>query len=127
MNMFVPGGILLAALLGAAPAVAQPVSPASLSTPSQHGRPSFFNSNQNRSDVGGHVELMFKQLDLNHDGVITKDEISTSQTQFDERLTKNAPKRIARMFDRLDTNHDGQVTKAEVAAARAARLAKRGK
>lgn len=127
MRVFVPGGILLAALFSAVPAIAQPVSPASLNTPEPHTRQSFFNANQNRTDVGAQVERMFKLLDLNHDGQITRDEIAASQSRFDERTAKAAPKRIARMFDRLDTNHDGQVARAEVDAARAARLAKRGK
>ena len=127
MKIFMPCGIAFAALFSAAPAFSQQVSPASLGTPLPHARQSFFNSNQNRSDVGAHVERMFKLLDLNHDGFIAKEEIATSRSQFDARLSKSAPKRIARMFDRLDTNHDGQVTRAEVEQARAARLAKRGK
>jgi len=127
MKMFMPGGIAFAALFSAVPAFAQQVSPASLGTPLPHARQSFFNSNQNRSDVGAHVERMFKQLDLNHDGVLTKDEIATSQAQFEDRMAKSAPKRTAKMFDRLDTNHDGQITKADVDAARAARLARKGK
>lgn len=127
MKVFVSGGILFAALLSAAPALAQTASPASLTTPQAHARRNFFNSNQNRSDIGAHVDRMFKQLDLNHDGFITKDEIATSQAQFDDKMSKSAPNRAAKMFDRLDFNHDGQITQADVDAARAARLAKSGK
>lgn len=127
MNVFVSGGVVLAALFSAAPAIAQTASPASLTTPPAHARKNFFNSNQNRADIGSHVERMFKQLDLNHDGFITRDEIAASQSQFDAKMSKNAPKRAAKMFDRLDFNHDGKITQADIDAARAARLAKSGK
>jgi Ca2+-binding EF-hand superfamily protein len=127
MKISVSGGVVLAVLFSAAPALSQTASPASLTTPSSHARRSFFNSNQNRSDVAAHVQRMFKHLDLNGDGFITKEEIATSQAQFDQKMSKNAPKRAAKMFDRLDTNHDGQITQSDVDAARAARLAKNGK
>jgi Ca2+-binding EF-hand superfamily protein len=127
MRLFVPGGCVLAALFSAAPAIAQTASPASLTTPPAHARRNFFNSNQNRSEIGAHVERMFKQLDLNHDGFVTRDEIASSQSAFDEKMSKNAPKRAAKMFDRLDFNHDGQITEADIDAARTARLAKSGK
>src|SRR5438309_9403939 len=97
MKIFMPCGIAFAALFRAVPAFAQQVSPASLGTPLPHARQSCFNSNQDRSDVGAHVERLFKQLDVNHDGVLTKDEIATSQAQFEDRLAKSAPKRIAKM------------------------------
>jgi Ca2+-binding EF-hand superfamily protein len=127
MKVFLFGGSVIAALFTVTPAVAQTASPASVTTPATHARRSFFNSNQNRGDVAAHVERMFKQLDLNHDGFVTKEEVATSQSQFDEKMTKSAPKRVAKMFDRLDTNHDGQITQAEVDAARAARLTASGK
>ena len=127
MKMFVSGGVVLAALFSAAPGISQTASPASLTTAPAHARRSFFNSNQNRTDVAAHVERMFKQLDLNRDGFITKDEMAASQSQFDDRMAKSAPKRIAKMFDRLDTNHDGEITQSDLDSARAARLAKSGK
>jgi Ca2+-binding EF-hand superfamily protein len=118
MKAFVFGGTLVAALFTTAPAIAQAASPASLTTPAPHARRSFFTSNQNRSDVAAHVERLFKKLDLNHDGFITRDEVASSQSQFADRIAKSAPKRAARMFDRLDTNHDGQITESEAQAAR---------
>lgn len=118
MKAFVFGGTLVAALFTTAPAIAQAASPASLTTPAPHARRSFFTSNQNRSDVAAHFERLFKKLDLNHDGFITRDEVASSQSQFADRIAKSAPKRAARMFDRLDTNHDGQITESEAQAAR---------
>jgi Ca2+-binding EF-hand superfamily protein len=127
MKAFVSGGVVLAALLTAAPAIAGASSSASLTSQAQPARRNVFAANQNRSDVAAHVARMFKPLDLNHDGFLTRDEIAASQAQFNARTAKSTPKREARMFDRLDTNHDGQITEAEADAAREIRAKARGK
>ena len=126
MKLFVSGGAVLAALF-TAPAISQIASPTSLTSPTPHARRGGFTANQNRSDVPTRIERMFKKLDSNHDGFITKDEVASLQSQFEQRATKNEPKRAARMFDRLDTNHDGQVTQAEADAARLGRSSTSGK
>ena len=121
MKEFISGGVCLAALFTAAAAIAQPApTPTSLPT-APHARRSFFNSDQPRSGVAAHVAKMFAQLDLNHDGFITADELAASKAKFEDRLSKSAPKRTEKAFNRLDTNHDGQITLAEAEAARAAR------
>jgi Ca2+-binding EF-hand superfamily protein len=125
MSKFVTGGIVLAALFAGTAAAAR--SPSVASTTSVHARGSFFTSNQNRSDVPARIDKMFKQLDLNHDGFVTRDEIASLQARFDDRMSKSTPKRAARMFDRMDINHDGKITQAEVDAARTARSAAKGK
>jgi Ca2+-binding EF-hand superfamily protein len=127
MKAFVFGGTLLAALFTTAPAIAQTASPASLATPAPHARRSFFTSNQNRSEIAAHVEVLFNKLDLNRDGFISKDEIASNQSKFAERMAKSAPKRAARMFDRYDANHDGQITEAEAQAARTSASGKQRK
>lgn len=127
MKHFFSGGMVAAVLFAGASAVAQPASTASAAGKTAHARHSFFNSEQKRTDVAAHVQRMFKQLDLNHDGFITRDELAASKSKFDERMTESAPKRAAKLFNRLDTNHDGQITRAEIEAARAARLAASGK
>lgn len=127
MKCLAPGAILAAVLLSASPALAQATAGPVPAAKAPHARRSFFNTDQRRADVPAHVERMFKQLDLNHDGFIGRDEIAASQAKFDDRMKKNAPKRAAKLFDRLDTNHDGQITQAEVQARAAARLAARGK
>src|SRR5690348_1320862 len=99
MKLFVSGGAVLAALFAAAPAISQIASPASLTSPTPHARHSFFTSNQNRSDVAAHIERIFKKLDTNNDGFVTKDEIAAIRSQFDQRSAKDAPKRVAKMFD----------------------------
>jgi len=126
MKRFVIGGVACAASFIGAVATAQPGPAPSTSSPARH-RASFFTSNQNRTDVTAHVERLFKGLDVNRDGFVTKDEIASLQARFDDRMTKGAPKRAARMFDRMDSNHDGRVTQAEIDAARTARLAAKGK
>jgi hypothetical protein len=117
-------GAILAALLIAVPALAQTASPGSQAA---HQRRSFFTSNESRADVAARVAKTFGSLDANHDGFVTRDEIAASQSRFDARASKSAPKRAARMFARMDTDHDGKVTLAEAETARSARLASRGK
>ena len=126
MKLFVPGGLVLAALFTSAPALARAASPATLPSPAPHTRRSTFTANQNRSDVAGQVERMFKKLDSNRDGFITREEVATFQAAFDQRSAKNAPKRTAKMFDKLDTNHDGEITQAEADASRTVRKAATG-
>lgn len=117
MKLFASGGVVLAVLFTAAPAISATSSPATQPSQAAHPRHSFFTSNENRSDVAAQVEKTFKKLDLDHDGFVTRAEVSTSESQYDERSSKSAPKRAAKMFDRLDANHDGQITLAEAQAA----------
>jgi Ca2+-binding EF-hand superfamily protein len=124
MSKSVIGGIVFAALFAGTVASARSASTTSQST---HARGSFFTSNQNRSEVPARIEKMFKQLDVNHDGFVTKDEIAALQARFDDRMSKSSPSRAAKMFDRMDTNHDGRITQAEVDATRAARATAKAK
>ena len=118
MSKFLSGGIAAFALAASAAAIAQTPSPASQVPKAKPSRGSYFTSNQARADVPVHVERMFKELDVNHDGFVTKDEIAASQAKFEERLSKSASKRAASRFDRLDSNHDGKITKSEGGARR---------
>jgi Ca2+-binding EF-hand superfamily protein len=125
MRKSVMGGAVLAALFTAQIAIAETVP--STPTPLAKVRSSFFSSSQNRSDVAAHIERLFKGLDVNHDGFVSRSEIATLQAQFDERMSKSVPKRVARMFGRLDADHDGRITQAEVTAERAAKRSANGK
>lgn len=119
MKLFITGAPLAA--LVATAAIAQPApTTASVSKP-VHKRGSFFTSNQSRSDVSARIAKMFAQLDLNHDGFITAEELAASKSKFEERMSKSAPKRIEKAFNRLDTNHDGRITQAEADAGRPAK------
>lgn len=120
MSKLFVGGVVLAALFPLAPAIAGSASPA-LPQPATQTRHSFFTASQARTDVAAHVEKMFKALDTNRDGFITKAEIAALQAEFDERTAKTAPKRVARMFNRLDADHDGKITVAEAASGRRAK------
>lgn len=88
------------------------------------------------------ADQMFQRFDLNHDGIVTRDEVQQALSQF------GAGKRVERMinrmfgdaqsltlqqaeaqalarFDREDLNHDGVVTAAEREQARAMMKAQR--
>lgn len=127
MRKFVFGGVVLAALFTAVPANAQSPTVTTPAPQAGHSRHSFFTTNQSRSDVPARVEKMFKQLDLNHDGFVSRDEVATLQARFNDRMARSGPKRLARMFDRMDANHDGRVTEAEAEAARARKASAKGK
>ena len=62
------------------------------------------------------VNAHFNQMDTNHDGVATKDEIA-AQEQRDLIQTKaNLQKQLREAFQRLDTNKDGSLSLPEFLA-----------
>ena len=87
------------------------------------------------------ADAMFQRIDLNHDGVVTRDEAQQAASRFGERgermverlfgdaqsvtLQQAEAQALAR-FDRDDLNHDGTVTAAERQQARAQLKADRG-
>lgn len=86
------------------------------------------------------ADSMFQRFDLNHDGVVTRQEADQAASQFGGRaermvervfgtaqsltLQQFEAQQLAR-FDRDDANHDGVVTVAERQQARAALKAER--
>lgn len=64
------------------------------------------------ADRGAREGDLFKRLDTNHDGVLTRDELQSRGAQ-----------RIARSFDKLDRDKDGMVTQEEMKEARTTRMA----
>ena len=86
------------------------------------------------------ADSMFQRFDLNHDGVVTRQEADEAASQFGGRaermvervfgtaqsltLQQFEAQQLAR-FDRDDANHDGVVTVAERQQARAALKAER--
>ena len=93
-----------------------------------------------RDEIVTHVRAMFDRLDTNHDGYITRDEMSAIESRMagmhdkmmgmhermktmrfnvEDRVDGGHP-RVDRgaMFDRLDTNHDGVISRQEFMAAR---------
>ena len=94
MNSLTRGGMVIAALGTAGAAIAQVASLPSSNPQTAPARRGFFTSNQARTDVPAHVQRMFERLDLNHDGFVTREELATSQTQFEARIAKTAPVRV---------------------------------
>jgi hypothetical protein len=95
-----------------------------------------------RQDAQAMADAMFQRFDLNHDGVVTRDEAQQALAQFTQgasgKRSDKAEKMLDRFFgtsqsvsqqqfeavslarfDRDDLNHDGVVTPAERAQARA--------
>lgn len=121
MSKLFLGGLVIVALLPVGAAAAGSSSPALPPSPTAPARHSFFTSDQDRADAAARIDKMFRKLDSDHDGFITRTEISSLQSQFDARAAKGLSKREARMFDRLDADHDGKITLAEATASRHAR------
>lgn len=56
------------------------------------------------------AKSQFDQLDANHDGYVTPDELHA-------HMQAKIRERAAKMFDRIDTNHDGSISRDEMQAA----------
>jgi Ca2+-binding EF-hand superfamily protein len=82
------------------------VAPAFAQAP-QGGMP----ASQTKEEAEQRAQMVFDQLDANHDGSITQDEI----TAFTKVMGDN-PRivgRVTNMFAEADANHDGKLTAAE--------------
>ena len=76
----------------------------------QHGNP----APQTREHAEQREQMIFEQLDTNHDGTITQNEIAAFT-----RLMGDNPRitaRVTKMFAESDANHDGKVSAAEARA-----------
>jgi Ca2+-binding EF-hand superfamily protein len=93
-----------------------------------------------RAQAQQRADEMFQRIDLNHDGVVTRQEAEQAAAQFGRRGEKmvdrlfgdaqsitlqQAEAQALARFDRDDLNHDGVVTAAERQQARAALKAAR--
>lgn len=93
-----------------------------------------------RAEAQQRADAMFQRIDLNHDGVVTRQEAEQAAAQFGRRGEKmvdrlfgaaqsitlqQAEAQALARFDRDDLNHDGVVTAAERQQARAALKAAR--
>jgi len=74
-----------------------------------------------RTDAEKRVSEHFAMLDLNHDGVVTRDEIAaverTERDKMHAFMEARMKEHREHEFDRLDANHDGSISRAEFAAA----------
>jgi Ca2+-binding EF-hand superfamily protein len=120
MNKILAFGAAAAVFAGGA-AFAQAVQPAA---PAQHPR---VMKTATRADLQARIAAAFAKLDTNHDGFITKDELSAREAQREQKLQQRAAKfDPSKIFDRLDLNHDGKITTAEAEAARAQHVQAKG-
>jgi len=97
-------------------------------------------SDMTRQQAQQMADGLFQQLDLNHDGSLTRQEVEQARAQMGGGGGDRAQRMISRVFgdaqsvtqaqfsaqamarfDRQDLNHDGTVTAAERQQARAAR------
>jgi hypothetical protein len=69
---------------------------------------------QTKADAEQRAQMIFDQLDANHDGIIDQNEIGafTKLMGDNPRMTG----RITKMFTESDANHDGKVSAAEAKA-----------
>jgi Ca2+-binding EF-hand superfamily protein len=77
-------------------------------------RGSNWNASQTKAEAEQRAQMVFEQLDANHDGVVSQDEINTFT-----KLMGDNPRivgRVTRMFTDADANHDGKVSAAEAKA-----------
>jgi len=128
--------LLVTVALGAAM-----VSSAAFAQDDQGGRGRFM-QDMTRAQAQQQADAMFQRIDLNHDGVVTRQEAEQAASQFGGRkriqkmidrtfgaaqsltLQQFEEQQLAR-FDRDDLNHDGVVTVAERQQARAMLKAER--
>jgi len=69
---------------------------------------------QSKEEAEQRAQMVFEQLDANHDGVVTQDEVDA----FTKLMGSN-PRMVARvtkLFAEADANHDGKVSAAEAKA-----------
>lgn len=117
MNKLFVAGAALAAL-AAFPASAQP--PAGAPGARAEGPVT-------RAEMRQEIEARFKEMDANHDGVLTENELGENGARMMARIDTNHDGKVTldemvtsglARFDRMDANHDGTVTAEERAAFR---------
>lgn len=76
---------------------------------------------ETRADAEGRAATMFARMDINHDGVVTLDEIGAFMTARSSARTSGAlppvPPMAKAMFDDADADHDGRISAEESKAA----------
>jgi hypothetical protein len=138
--------VALGATLVSTPLVAQAQTPPAQAPGAQApqgGRGGWMQGPQTRDQAKQRADMMFQRFDLNHDGVVTRQEVDQILAQMSSGDDSGRGDRMARMVDRLfggaqsitqaqfeaqalarfdamDLNHDGTVTPEERQQAMAA-------
>ena len=73
-----------------------------------------WNGSQTRDEAEQRAQMVFEQLDANHDGFVTQDEIDAFIKMMGDNPRMTG--RVTRMFGEADANHDGKVSVAEAKA-----------
>ena len=68
----------------------------------------FYLSKFSRESTISQLTALFRSMDLNKDGVITKDEFETYMAQYEQDFSTKFPL-IRSLFDELDINQDDEV------------------
>jgi Ca2+-binding EF-hand superfamily protein len=128
MKSFLIRGTAAAAILVGGAALATTEAPAAKTTqPAKTARAPRVPQPVTRAEVQARIAKIFARLDTNHDGFITKDELSAIDAQREQKMEQRAQKfDPSKAFDRLDLNHDGKITTTEAEAARSQRAQAKG-
>ena len=70
-----------------------------------------------RGELLNQLGARFRAIDVNKDGLVTKEELDAADKTMVQRVQAGRAKKRAELFDRLDTNKDGQLSRAEFDAA----------
>ena len=70
-----------------------------------------------RADFVKNLDTRFNGVDTNHDGEISKDELTAQQQRELQQAKAGIAKKLEESFRRLDTNKDGQLSLQEFMAA----------
>jgi Ca2+-binding EF-hand superfamily protein len=118
-SLLIRGAAAAAILVGGA-ALATTEAPAAKTTqPAKTARAPRVPQPVTRAEVQARIAKTFARLNTNHDGFITKDELSAIDAQREQKIEQRAQKfDPSKAFARLDANHDGKITTAEAQAAR---------
>jgi len=145
MTKFLIGGTVAALAVAIAPALAQPapttppgVAPGTAVAPVATVRPTpemrsrvrvMYDHEMTRDEAVKHVREMFAKLDLNHDNIVTREEVDAFHQKMMGAMSMGGDmeKRLGdhgimmgdrnQIFDRLDANHDGSISRQEFTSA----------
>jgi Ca2+-binding EF-hand superfamily protein len=73
--------------------------------------------NISRAEYLKSVTQRFTDIDTNHDGVVTKQELAVAEAKLAQQLTAARDQKMRAEFSQLDTNHDGKLSLEEFMAA----------